>query len=147
MSEYQAQVRWSGSTAQGWERYAREHAASAPPARQEVRLTTGEAKGDPSVLNPEQLVLMAASSCQLLWFLHLAAKSRIVVLYYEDAPSAEMPADEGWLARIVLRPRITLAADTSEARVRKLCELAHEHCNVAKTLRSEIVLEPEIRAG
>ena len=47
---------------------------TAPPAEQEVRVTTGESKGDPAVLNPEQLLLMAASSCQMLWFLHLAAK-------------------------------------------------------------------------
>ena len=47
-------------------------------------LTTGEAKGDPRQLNPEQLLVMAASSCQMLWFLHLAAKARIDVVEYED---------------------------------------------------------------
>ena len=56
----------------------------APPAEQEVRVTTGESKGDPAVLNPEQLLLMAASSCQMLWFLHLAAKARIDVVAYDD---------------------------------------------------------------
>ena len=48
-------------------------------------LTTGEAKGDPRQLNPEQLLVMAASSCQMLWFLHLAAKARMDVVEYEDA--------------------------------------------------------------
>jgi hypothetical protein len=51
-----------------------------PLAEQEIRLTTGEAKGDPRILNPEQPDVMAASSCQLLWFLHLAAKARIDVV-------------------------------------------------------------------
>jgi organic hydroperoxide reductase OsmC/OhrA len=44
---------------------------SAPPAEQELRVTTGESKGDPAALNPEQLVLMAASSCLFLWFMKL----------------------------------------------------------------------------
>ena len=68
---YETSLRWSGSTGLGWERYDRTHTAVAPPAEQEVRLTTGESKGDPRILNPEQLVVMAASSCQLLMFLHL----------------------------------------------------------------------------
>ena len=51
-----------------------------PARRAGGPLTTGEGHGDPSVLNPEQLVVMAASSCQLLWFLHLASKARIDVV-------------------------------------------------------------------
>ena len=81
---YDTRLRWSGSTGLGWDHYEREHSASAPPAEQELRLTTGESKGDPAVLNPEQLLVMAASSCQMLWFLHLAAKARIDVVSYED---------------------------------------------------------------
>ena len=48
-----------GSTAVGYEHYDCAHLA-APPAEQTHR-TTPEAKGDPSLLNPEQLVVMAAS--------------------------------------------------------------------------------------
>ena len=142
---YEARCRWAGSTGEGYENYDRAHSAGAPPATQELRLTSGDpGRGDPAHLNPEQLVVMAASSCQLLWFLHLAAKARIDVVDYEDTPRAEMPDKDGWLSRIVLRPRIAVAAGASEERVRKLCELAHEHCNVAKSLRSEIVLEPTL---
>ena len=50
-------------------------------------------KGRPGVLNPEQLLVMAASSCQMLWFLHLAAKARIDVVAYEDDAAALMPED------------------------------------------------------
>jgi organic hydroperoxide reductase OsmC/OhrA len=144
VSEYRARLHWSGSTGAGWESYAREHVATAPPAEQEVGVTTGESKGDPRVLNPEQLVTMAASSCQMLWFLHLAAKARIDVVSYDDDAVAEMPEDEGWITRITLRPTITLASDATDERVLKLAHLAHEHCNVAKSLRSAVELEPRI---
>jgi organic hydroperoxide reductase OsmC/OhrA len=143
---YETRLRWTGSTGIGWEGYDREHVAEAPPARREVRLTTGEAKGDPALLNPEQLVVMAASSCQMLWFLHLAAKARIDVIAYEDAATGLMPMDEEpvRITEIALRPRIAIAGEASEERVRKLVGTAHERCFVANSLKSAMTVEPEI---
>ena len=142
---YETLLRWTGSTGLGWESYGRDHTATAPPAEQEIRLTTGESKGDRAVLNPEQLVVMAASSCQMLWFLHLAAKARIDVVTYEDRCEAEMPDDR--ITRIVLRPAISLRDAYDEERVRKLCDQAHRHCNVAKSLSCPVELEPVVRAA
>jgi organic hydroperoxide reductase OsmC/OhrA len=143
---YEASTRWTGSTGLGWESYDRAHTATAPPAEQALTLTTGEDKGDPRQLNPEQLVLMAASSCQLLWFLHLAAKARIDVLDYVDGASAEMPEDDPpvRLTKITLRPKITLAKGPTEDRVLKLIHQAHEHCYIANSLRTEVTLEPRV---
>ena len=147
---YEAKVRWTGSTGLGWESYDRAHTALAPPAEQEIHLTTGEAKGDPAVLNPEQLVVMAASSCQLLWFLHLAAKARVDVVAYDDDATALMPedADPVSITEITLRPRIAVAGPASEERVRKLVTTAHEHCYIANSLTSEMTIEAtiEVRA-
>jgi organic hydroperoxide reductase OsmC/OhrA len=147
---YDTRVRWTGSTGLGWEGYDRTHTALAPPAEQELRLTTGEAQGDPRILNPEQLVVMAASSCQMLWFLHLAAKARIDVVAYEDDAGGVMPEDDEpvRITEITLRPRIVIAGDASEQRVRKLVYKAHEHCFIANSLKSEVKLElrVEIRA-
>jgi organic hydroperoxide reductase OsmC/OhrA len=120
---------------------------TAPPAEQEVRVTTAESKGDPTILNPEQLLLMAASSCQMLWFLHLAAKARIDVVAYDDDASALMPEDEEpvRITDITLRPRITLDGDASEERVRKLVGTAHEHCFIANTLNCSMTVEPSVQ--
>jgi organic hydroperoxide reductase OsmC/OhrA len=148
---YDARLRWEGSTALGWAGYDRSHEVTAPPARQALTVTTGEEQGDPSRLNPEQLVVMAASSCQLLWFLHLAAKARIDVVEYEDEAEGEMPEDEQpvRITRIALRPRIVVASEAAEDRVLRLVELAHERCYIANSLRSEVKVEPriELRGG
>lgn len=143
---YEARCRWTGSTGLGWERYERAHAAWAPPAEPRLTLTTGEAKGDPRQLNPEQLLVMAASSCQLLWFLHLAAKARVDVVEYVDEARGEMPLDGEpvRVERVVLRPRITVRGEASEERVRRLCEQAHERCYIANSLTSEVRVEPQI---
>jgi organic hydroperoxide reductase OsmC/OhrA len=142
MAHYEARLRWEGSTGLGWERYDRAHEASAPPAEQAVTLTTGESKGDPSLLNPEQLLVMAASSCQMLWFLHLAAKARIDVVEYEDRAEAEMPEDR--ITAVTLRPRIVIASGEGGERVRKLVYLAHSHCNIANSLSADVRIEPKI---
>ena len=89
--KFSARTSWAGSTGVGWEDYDRTHAARV--SEQTVTLTTAEEKGDPRLANPELLVLAAASSCQMLWFLHLAAKARIDVVAYEDQCEAEMPGD------------------------------------------------------
>ena len=139
---YDTRLRWEGSTGLGWEHYKREHTATAPPAAQEIGLTTGESKGDPAVLNPEQLLVMAASSCQMLWFLHLAAKARIDVVAYEDQAQGLMPDDR--ITEVALRPRIVISGEASEERVRKLVTTAHEHCNIANSLSCEMTIEPTV---
>jgi organic hydroperoxide reductase OsmC/OhrA len=140
---YEARLNWSGSTGLGWEHYDRLHSATAPPAEQEIRITTGESHGDPSILNPEQLLVMSASSCQMLSFLHLAAKARIDVVAYEDEATGVMPEDDQpmRITEITLRPRITVAGDASEERVRKLVHTAHEHCFIANSLNSAMSIE------
>jgi organic hydroperoxide reductase OsmC/OhrA len=143
---YETRVHWTGSTGVGWEHYDRTHVATASPAEQEVRITTGESKGDPAVLNPEQLVVMAASSCQMLMFLHLAAKARIDVVEYDDAAEGVMPDDVRpmRITEIVLRPRITVRGSVTEERVRHLCEVAHRECYIANSVTTEITVEPAI---
>lgn len=144
---YATRVVWSGSTADGYDSYTRAHELTAPPAEQGLRLSSDpHFRGDGRLLNPEQLLVASASSCQLLEFLALAAKARIDVLEYSDDAEGTMDeSDEpARIQRIVLRPRIAVAAGASEERVLRLVHLAHDHCYVANSLRTEIEVEPAI---
>ena len=141
--KFSARTSWTGSTGLGWDHYDRSHTTRV--SEQTVSLTTAEEKGDPRLANPELLVLAAASSCQMLWFLHLASKARIDVVSYEDTCEAEMPDDR--FTRVVLRPEIKVAGEAGEERVLKLCEQAHRHCNVAKSLSCPVELEPRLAAA
>ncbi|WP_210493761.1 OsmC family protein [Patulibacter sp. SYSU D01012] len=143
---YRTTLAWSGSTGVGYEGYDRGHRVAAPPADAALELSSDPAfRGAPERLNPEQLLVAAASSCQLLAFLAVAARARLDVVAYADDASGEMP-ERGratpWLERIVLRPTVTVRGDVSEERLRKLTDLAHRECFVAASLRSEIVVEP-----
>ena len=105
--------------------------------------------GDPSRLNPEQLLLAAAVSCQLLSFLAVAARARIDVLGYEDDAEADMPEDVKpmRITAIRLRPRITVAAGTDPEKVQKLVALAHEHCFIANSLTSAMDIQATVVSG
>lgn len=147
---YRVTCHWAGSTGGGYEAYAREHQAAAPPADAALTLTSDPAfRGDPRHLNPEQLVVLAASSCQLLSFLAVAARARLEVVGYDDEAEGVMPEDDppARLTRIVLRPTIRLGGQPSEERVRHLVEVAHRECFIANSLRTEIVVEPTIVLG
>jgi len=145
---YTARCSWRGSTGAGYDAYDRTHEASAPPAGAALTLASDPAfRGDPSLLNPEQLVVLAASSCQLLSFLAVAARARIDVLEYDDEAEAIMPEDDRpvRLTQITLRPTIVVADGPSEDRVRHLCEVAHRECFIANSLRTEVIVQPTVR--
>src|SRR5882724_3446698 len=109
---YTTCLSWTGSTAAGYRGYSRNHLAWTPTSPVEVPMSSDPAfRGARERLNPEQLLVMAASSCQMLWFLHLAAEAGLDVREYLDRAEAVMPADGARVSitRIRLAPRITVA--------------------------------------
>ena len=155
MHQYHVSCAWQGSTGVGYDTYDRGHTAEAPPAVTPLALSADPTfRGDPALLNPEQLLVLAAASCQLLSFLAVAARSRLDVIRYEDDAEGFMPEDDPPLrvTRIVLRPHITMRAGDRHAgradalveRVHHCCEVAHRECFIANSLTTEIVIEPTV---
>jgi organic hydroperoxide reductase OsmC/OhrA len=103
-------------------------------------------RGDPTLLNPEQLLVLAAASCQLLSFLAVAARARLDVREYTDEAEGEMDMDDrlARITRITLRPRIVLASGPERERVEHLVEVAHRECFIANSLSSDMTIEPTI---
>ncbi len=143
--EYSARLTWTGSTGEGIRACSREHSAELSPGTS-LALTADPAfRGDPDLPNPEQLPVVAASSCQLLSFLGAASRAGVDVLDYEDDAAGGMPADSTPMSitQIELRPRIRVRG-ADEARVQELIEQAHRNCFIANSLRSEIRISPRI---
>lgn len=147
LHRYTATLRWRGSTGLGYEKYGRGHEMQAPPAGAELQLSSDPAfRGDPARLNPEQLLVMAASSCQMLSFLAIAARKRIDVTEYDDTAEGFMPEDDKpiRITKILLKPRIVVELPADPAAVHKMVELAHKECFIANSLKTHIDIEPEI---
>ncbi|KWT57250.1 osmotically inducible protein OsmC [Streptomyces albus subsp. albus] len=134
---YATRLRWDGSTAAGIRSYSRDHVATAPPAAAEVALSADPAfRGNAERLNPEQLVVMAASSCQMLSFLGAAARAGIDVLSYDDEATShlDLTAAPARLGTISLAVTVKVAAGTDTATVQEVAEQAHRACYIANSL-------------
>lgn len=147
---YRACLQWTGSTGAGYRAYPRAHSAAAPPAADFVELSADpHFRGDADLMNPEQLLVMAASSCQLLSFLAVAARAGVDVVGYEDEATGVMPGDASpqRITRIELRPRITVAGqagvDPADV-VARLAHQAHDECYIANSLTTEVLVQPTV---
>ena len=137
--EYRSHLHWSGSTGAGYRQYARAHTVELGPEAV-LQLSADKAfRGDPQLANPEQLLVAATSSCQLLAFLAVAARAGVDVVSYDDEAEATMPDDivPVRVTEIVLRPRIRVRG-ADRGQVEELVARAHDECYVASSLRTDV---------
>ncbi len=102
-------------------------------------------RGDPALLNPEELLLAALSTCHMLSYLAECARAGIVVTAYEDDATGSMTFAEGKLrfTDVLLRPHVTLALG-DVARATALHANAHAACFIASSVNFPVRHEPQI---
>ncbi|PUB25022.1 organic hydroperoxide reductase OsmC/OhrA [Promicromonospora sp. AC04] len=147
---YVTRLHWAGSTGAGVRSYSRDHVAVAPPATAVVELSADSGfRGDPDRLNPEQLVVMAAASCQMLSFLGAAARAGTDVLAYDDEATShlDLTASPARLTAIRLAVTVQVAAGTDEGLVQELAEQAHRSCYVANSLSVPVEVTTAVTFG
>ena len=149
MADYLATIEWRSGTGFREGRYSRAHSwsfdggavvpASASP------YVVAAPMSDAAGVDPEEALVASASSCHMLWFLHLARDAGLDVAAYRDEARGTMGKDDrGRMAmiRIVLRPEIEFAGAAPDARaLARLHHEAHERCFIANSLRTEIVVK------
>lgn len=141
---YQLNVTWTGnrgSGTSGYRDYDRDHAISAPGKPTIPGSSDPAFRGDATRWNPEELLVASAAACHKLWYLHLCADAGIIVTAYDDAAEGTMLDTR--FDRIVLRPRVTIAAG-DQALALRLHHAAHEKCYIANSVNFPIDCEPEL---
>ncbi len=101
--------------------------------------------GDPSKMNPEDLLLSALSACHMLWYLHYASDAGIVVTSYSDAPLGVGEVGRGGAGRfvkVVLRPHVGVAAGADLAVAAAVHYRIHEVCFIARSVNFPVEYEP-----
>jgi organic hydroperoxide reductase OsmC/OhrA len=142
-STYRADVRWLG---EHWGHVAMgngpEMRFSAPP----------DAHGHAGVLTPEDAFVAAAGTCVMMMFIWAAERFKLTLLSYEcrteGTKRVELDRTEIF-TRLLFRPVIRVAAGAEaqeqvEARTRRALAAAQKYSLVANSVKSEIVVEPEI---
>lgn len=147
LHEYVVDLTWKGSTGEGYEHYSRSYEMSTAGALGPFSADPAFG-GDPALANPEQLLVMAAVSCQLLSFLAVAARSRVDVVTYVDRAVGVMPSQSAgpqWVSSIVLSPSITVRGQVPEAKLHRMSEIGHRECFIANSLRTDVTVTPQFR--
>ena len=112
-----------------------------------------DSHGDAGVLTPEDAFVAAANTCVMLMFVWAAERFKLPLLSYEcrveGTKRIELDRTETF-TRLHFRPTIRLAAGEEpaaavESRTRRALEAARKYSLVANSVKSEIVIEPEIR--
>lgn len=146
--EYAATIEWTGglqgSTA-SYAAYSREYRISIQGKPDLIGSADPAFRGDPSLYNPEDLLLAAVSTCHMLSYLALCARKGIEVISYADSCTARMEPKGGTLTFVeaILNPVVGLSAGDRELAV-ELHHLAHEECYVAASVNFPILCRPTL---
>lgn len=102
-------------------------------------------RGDITKHNPEDLLLAALSSCHMLWFLHLCADNKIIVVNYFDNAEGKMIENVGGggkFIEVTLHPKIIITEESQIELANSLHELANKKCFIANSCNFPVHHQP-----
>jgi len=111
-----------------------------------------DAKGHPGVFTPEDAFVAAVNTCVMMMFIWAAERFKLNLISYEcyaeGTKLIELDRTEIF-TQVVLRPKIVVHADGQdtaavEKRVRRALDSAQKYSLVANSVKSEIIVEPEV---
>lgn len=145
--DYSARIVWTGNRGKGtvaYRAYDRTWSVETP-GKPVIRCSNDPLLGgDPSLHNPEDLLIATLSACHMLWYLHLASEAGIVVTDYRDDPLAvgeTEPGGAGRFIRATLRPEITVRRGTDLKHADALHKEIGKVCFIARSVNFPVVHE------
>jgi len=150
LHNYSTTVNWTGNLGKGtcsYKDYERSYEISAPGKPMIPGSSDPAFRGDAARYNPEDMLVASLSACHMLWYLHLAAVNKVVVLDYQDnaAGVMEESADGGGrFTSVTLRPVITITPESDVETARKLHQEAHTKCFIANSVDFPVNCEPQL---
>ena len=136
---YSTRLTWTGAShgpTSSYQAYSREYEFQSG----DKPLLRGSAdpkyRGDATLYNPEELLIVALSSCHLLSYLAECARGGVHVASYSDDAGGTMAVKDGRMriVDVLLRPRVTIARGSDIERARALHARAHEECFIANSV-------------
>jgi organic hydroperoxide reductase OsmC/OhrA len=153
---YKTTIEWQGNQGFGtraYVSYARDFSARIAGKAELLGSADPAFRGDSTRHNPEDLLVIALSSCHMMSYLHVCATKRVVVTAYIDEAQGMMDTEltHGRFREVVLRPRVTVAADTTDADVERAGREFHAEasrgCFIASSMNFPVRHEPRVVRG
>ncbi|MCL5995489.1 MAG: OsmC family protein [Chloroflexi bacterium] len=111
-----------------------------------------DAQGHPGVFTPEDAFVAAANTCVMMMFIWASERFKLDLVSYdcyaEGTKRIELDRTE-LFTQVVLRPQIVVRAGDQgaaviEKRVRRALESAQKYSLVANSIKSQVIVEPDI---
>ena len=138
--DFDAKIVWTGNRGEGtahYKAYDRTWQVQTP-GKQVIHCSNDPLLGgDPTLHNPEDMLISALSACHMLWYLHLASDAGVTVMGYEDdavGHGESEPSGAGRFIGATLRPRITVAEGTDLAKADAIHHEIHKVCFIARSV-------------
>jgi len=146
-NQFTSNVVWTGNMGEGtrtYRGYQRTWNVQVPGKPVIPCSNDPELGGDPTLMNPEDMLLSALSACHMLWYLHLASNAGIIVTSYRDEPvgfGETTPDGAGRFVRAVLHPQITVNGGADLARADAIHKEVHKYCYIARSVAFPVTIE------
>jgi peroxiredoxin-like protein len=138
MSTYSSTAQWTKG---------RNGIVSTESVHQQVAFSApAEFHGEPGAWTPEHFLTAAVAGCFVTTFMAIAELSQFEVISLEvNAEGFLEKVDRGFqFTRVLIRPVLTIAEGADQERGLRLIEKAERSCLIARSLRSEVVVEPRV---
>lgn len=137
---YNTDLVWTGNTGDGtktYKGYSRAHEISIEGKPKIVGSSDPHFNGDASRYNPEELLVAALSACHMLYYLHLCADAKVVVVDYQDSAKGvmiETANGSGHFTEVTLKPRVLITKESNAESAKELHHRAHKLCFIANSV-------------
>lgn len=104
-------------------------------------------KGDPSLHNPEDLLLASLTSCHMMSYLYCCSRHQIEVISYHDHSEAILDVSSdgsGRISEIVLRPIVYISDSGRIEEALLLHQEAHKLCFIANSCNFIIDIQAHV---
>jgi organic hydroperoxide reductase OsmC/OhrA len=153
LHDYAATVSWVGASAGSTKTYAgysRDHTIGFDGKDVVLRGSADAAfRGDTALINPEEMLVAALSTCHLLSYLAFCALEGIEILSYSDHAQGLMSetGGSGSFVSVTLEPRVVVAHARDIDRAHALHGTAHEACFIANSVNFPVLHRPQVTAA
>ncbi len=103
--------------------------------------------GHPNMMTPEDAYLMAINTCMHMMVLWAAKRFKLELVSLECIAEGEVEEHldkTSWFKSVVLKPHIVVRGG-SQTMVERALQMARKYSTIAESVKSEIVIEPEIK--
>ncbi|MCX5779334.1 MAG: OsmC family protein [Firmicutes bacterium] len=102
--------------------------------------------GQPQMMTPEDAYMMAVNTCVHMMLIWAVERLKLDLVSFECTAAGEVEEfldQTSWFKKVTLRPVLKVRG-SSEKVVRRAVQMALKYSTIAQSLKSEIIIEPEI---